>query len=833
MLATLLLLAAPALPPVIADPRFGPSSWAFVPADGALPEAESGGYLLALPAPPAEPDQRWLERAVALSSRRAPLVAIGDILPPADVLPYLDGFCPGFVADPRIVLDLVGRLSGVALVVAASDPAQAVAALAAGANAVLFGRPDPAWEHQLAGLLPEPQAARSARGELPTAQRSSDLATVVGLPRGFPAGEVTLPGAWYGQAVLLAGGAVPLALRRVRDASVTAVPALPTGGVLVALRPAEPGAAFERVEVSGERLPSAAEVLARHQRAAARQERLIPRWRAEQRLLVRVWVAQLSRSFEVVLEGPAFWERGVGTDWEVARAWVDGVAWDPDALPDLPMLEPKRPPVPPLALRLSPSYRYELRGVERREGRRCFALTFTSAEPGGAARSGTAFIDAGSFGLVALEERAERLPGEVHATRSVTTYHPVGVAGELLWFPSRVVADDFLSAFGGTATVRRELDLSAPALDPKEFAAERSEAYARPHRMLRDAPAGIVALLPDGHGGRSVGGIARTPQRFLIGGVVSDPGLSFPVPFGGLQIQDFNFRGRDEQLRLLLAGVVNDGAWTARRGDAELSLRAFVQLLPFASSVFVRGREAKGEEIKVLRQSIGAGAAATVGFARVLLDIGVDRLDFARTDTTARTFVLPSDTFEGVARLEGSVALRATSVILGGEAGWRRDWRGWGIDGGEAPKKNWQRGHITLVYEKAVFALAKLHLDGEYWFGHNLDRFSAPSPARFGGVRLVGIASNRVVAERLGVARASLALPLSARVRGQVEAGFGWARDPRSGYSARPLSGVGFGLTAPGPWGTLLQGSVGFPVATPGPRSPALELFLLRPLAHK
>ena len=128
-------------------------------------------------------------------------------------------------------------------------------------------------------------------------------------------------------------------------------------------------------------MPSAAEVLARHQRAAARQEQLVPRWRAEQRLLVRVWVAELSRSFEVVLAGPAFWERGIGRDWEITRAWVDGVAWDPDHLPDLPLIEPQRPPVPPLALRLEPSYRYELAGVEQRQGRRCFALDVRRRPP--------------------------------------------------------------------------------------------------------------------------------------------------------------------------------------------------------------------------------------------------------------------------------------------------------------------------------------------------------------------------------------------------------------------------------------------------------------------
>jgi hypothetical protein len=831
MLATLLFIAVPALPPVVADPRLGPSSWEFVRAGAPPPEAEAAGYLLELPPPPGHPNQRWLETAVALSSRRAPLIAVGSALPPAGVLPYLDGFCPDPAPEASAYPDLLARLSGVALVVAVSDPAQAVSALAAGASAVLVARLDAAWERQLAGLLPEPRAARGPGGALPSALRSADLATVVGLPRGFPGGDVALPGDWYGKATLLAGGSQPLALRRSGRTAVAAVPALPGGGVLVALRPAGEGA-FEKVQVSGDRLPSAAEVLARHQRAAARQERLVPSWRAQQRLLVRVWVEQLARSFEVVLAGPAFWERGVGTDWELAKAWVDGVAWDADALPDLPLLEPRRPPAPPLALRLEPSYRYELRGVEERQGRRCFALTLESGQAGGAVRRGTAYIDAASFGLVELEETAEGLPGEVHATRSTNVYRPQELDGELLWLPSRVTADDFLSAFGASATVHREVVLTEMVLKPGDFAAERSATYARSHRMLRDAPGGIVALVPDGHGGRVVGSVPRESQRYLIGGAVFDPGLSFPVPFGGVQIQDFNFRNRGEQLRLLIAGVVNDGAWSAPAGHIEISARAFVQLLPFASNVYVQGHELKGEQVNFQRQSVGAGVAANVSFARLFLEAGVNRLDFGRTSTTSPGFVLPSGTFEEVARLECSAAFGATNLILSGQAGWRNDWRPWGTLGLEKPESSWQLGRLAVVWERSLFPLARLHLDGELWAGRHLDRFSAPSPARFGGVRIVGIASGVVVPDRLAVTRASLALPLSAWVRGQLEAGLGWARDPRSGYSARPLSGIGAGLNVQGPWGTLMQGAVGFPLATPGPRRPTFELFLLRPLAR-
>ncbi len=826
------LVLAVTLPAVIPDPRRGPSPWQLV--GGESPPARRGaaGYLVEFPAPPGRLDQEWLQRVVGLAARGVPVVLLAREPPPEVVLPHVDAAALDPAPPPAEIPTLRGRLGGLPLVLPADDAAQAVTALAAGASAVLMADPPAGWAAELAGLVPAPAAARHAGSELPTAMREPDLASVVGLPRGFAGGKIVLPGPPYTSASL-SDDAGTHVLERGADPGLATVdvPPLARSAVLVALRPGEAAARLGVVEVAGERLPSAAEVLARHQRAAARQQRLVPRWSAEQRLLLRVWVTELSRSFEVVLEGPAFWELGTGSDWEIGRAWVDGVRWDPDDLPDLPLIEPRRPRVPPLALRLEPSYRYELAGTGERDGRRCYELTFASrARPDRARRHGEAWIDAATFGLVELQETAEGLGGDVRSSSSVTRYTRFERAGESVWLPTAVSADDLVAAFGSTVAVHRELTLSGVALDPPGFSAARSATYARPHRMFRDEPSGVVPLVPDGRGGRVAGQGTPAAQRFLIAGVVSDPGLSFPLPFGGLQVQDFHFRGRDEQVRALLAGVVNDAAWSARRGKAEVSLRAFTQFLPFTSRIFVAGRERKGEEIEMQRQRLGVGAARSFGPLRVRLDAGVDRLDFGRASDTAPLFRLPADTFEGVARVEAEGVFGGATFSASAERGWRRGWHAWGLPEDGPARPDWTRGRLFVVRETNPFPLATLHLDAELLGGSGLDRFSAFSPGRFTGVSLRGIATDRVFADRLAVVRASLAVPLGPRLR----AGFGvdaaWARDRFSGYEARPLSGAALSLTAPGPWRTLMRASLGFPIATPGPRAPTFELFLLRPL---
>lgn len=817
MLTWLLAASAVVLPVVIPDPRSGPSEWVVVEGPPAGQPCGAAGYLV--PLPPVV-DQAWLDGIVTLSSCGAPLLATGGE-PPAAVRPYLDGVVvEGWEGEAP--LEFRRAALGLPLVAAASDGAAAVEALAGGASAVLAARPHPGWEVELEDLLPAPAPAMSGGRPLPTGVRGGDLAIVAGLPAGFGGGPLELGDDWVADAMLLGDEASELALARRRGGATVELPALPQGGIAVVRRPGGGGGELESVTVTGQRLPEVAEVLARHQRAAARQQRLLSRWRATQRLLVRVRVGELGRSFELELEGPLFVEGGVGADWEITRAWLGGVAWPPDRLPDLPLLEARRPQVPPLAVRLQPGWSYTLLGLGERQGRGCYLLGFSTIT-GTEARSGEACIDRLTFGLVELTERGSGLPGEVRATTQTTVNAPLALGEEVVWLPVRAVADDLVTAFGAGTSVHRELTVSQHHLDPPGFDEQRAAAYGGKRRMVRDSPAGVVRLVPDGRGGRVPESGAAVRVRLLLAGVAVDPGLDTPLPFGGLQIADFDFRGRGEQFRLFAAGVVNDLAWARRRGPGELTAGAFTQLLPFATPTYLRGEEVPGEEVKVQRQRLGVGVARAVGRTRLSLDLDVCRWDFGRTEDTAADFALPPDTWEGVLRGGAHTTLSGTSLFASWEVGQRARWTTEGA-------RRWQRYHAGVAHEVTLGLLARLTLAGELWGGRDLDRFSAPAPGRLGPLRLRGVPSGRVIPDRLGVARVALALPVHPRLRAEVGVDAGWVREERSGYRARPLAGVGASATLPGPWSTLVELSLGYPLAVPGKRGLIAELLLLRPL---
>lgn len=818
MLALAFSALAVALPAVVEDPRYGPSDWVVVEGSPAVQPCGAAGYLLPLPA---APDQAWLEGVVALSACGAPLLAMG-FEPPATVRPYLDGLIVEGI-DVGTPLELRRAALGLPLVVAVRDGAGAVEALTAGAAAVLAARPEPSWRTQLVDLLPAPRAATHDGMPLPTALRGGDLALVVGLPAGFTGGTVELEDDWVHTATLLGGDGEQVVARRRGGASLY-VSEQTDGGIVVVHRPAGGAGQLESLTVTEQRLPAVAELLARHQRAAARQERLLPRWTATQRLLLRVRVGELGRSFELELEGPVYMERGVGADWEITRAWLGGVAWPPERLPDLPLLEARRPQVPPLAVRLEPSWRYSLEGIARRHGRECYLLSFSSAVAV-ETRSGEACLDRETFGLVELVERATGLSGEVRATTQVTVNSPHWLDGEVVWLPARVLADDLVTAFGTGTSVHRGLLVSDVQLDPGTFAERRAEAYRGVRRMVRDAPTGVVRLLPDGTGGRVSEGGAAAKVRLLLAGLAVDPGLDTPLPFGGLQLAEFDFRGRGEQLRLFAAGVVNDLSWSRPRGATEVNAGAFLQLLPFATPVYRKGEKVAGEELKMQRQRLGVGMARALGRTRFSLELEGNRWDFGRSDRTAADFDVPPDTWEGVLRGGAHATHGGTSVSAAWEVGRRAAW----LEGGE---RRWQRYHVSIVHEATVGLLARATLAAELWGGRHLDRFSAPAPGRFGPLRLRGVPSNRVTPDRLGVTRAALALPVHSGLRAEVGVDVAWAREAYSGYRARPLAGVGVSANFAGPWSTLVEVSLAYPLALPGRSGVTAELLVLHPLGR-
>jgi len=292
-------------------------------------------------------------------------------------------------------------------------------------------------------------------------------------------------------------------------------------------------------------------------------------------------------------------------------------------------------------------------------------------------------------------------------------------------------------------------------------------------------------------------GAARSERSGFLLAACSGPGLDYPLPVVGVQGQTSTSAGANEQLRMLIGGVTQRRGWTVRRGQTELTLRGFVQLLAFENSYFEAGEEVEGEAVKTSRS--GSASASARPFGPVRSARGRRGLPRSRAPTTRDDFVVPNDTFEGVVRLEATAPLARQRCRRRSRGGKRFDWQPWGLSGGEALRDEWRRWRLAVVHETTPFPLAKLHLDAQ------LPRRRRPRP-------LLGLHARRASpgcgcaaspptcwsAERVAAVAGSLALPLSRRVRGEIGIGAAWARDEESGYDAEPLAGVGVGVSVRG-----------------------------------
>lgn len=809
------LALAVTLPPFIPDPRLGPSAWAVVSADTNL-EGRPAGLLVELPH---QVTQEWLQRIVELAVLGVPLVSLG--VPEPRLLPYFDGVLVETREQAQL---LTSCCPGTWLVATAAEPGQALERFTWGVKSLLVPAGEN-WPSELAEVFPEPLPAQLGDRPLPTASRSQDLALLVGLHPGFPGGVVRLPTNWLSASgrLITAVATREVKVEREGEAAWLEAPPLTSWGLLVLPRPLPEGG-LEKLEVSGQRILTLEEVLARHHRQAAQQARFIRNFQAWQHLLVRVRVEELKRSFEVELAGPAFFTPDLGLDWELQNAWLDGVAWDVAKLGELPLIQPRAPGVPPLALELEPSYRYELEGMEEAETGAVYVVSFAHQEEGGR-RWGWAFIDAKTFGLVRLGIFLEAPQGEVRRAQ-ILTKNLLRWEGQVpLWLPWEVEADELVSAFGGVATVHKKLTLDRLNLNISELEQRRRKAWQGSLPMLRERSGVVRELVPDGLGGRRENGGKGKRQRFFFAGMKVDPSLDFPLPLAGYQLLDFGFRGR-EQLRLFLAGAVNDLAWSSP-GKVALWAGAFLQLVPFTSRLWLEDREDERQELRTFRQRLRGGVARQQGPWYLALGLGVDQLHFGRTSKTAADFRLPRATQELTWQSTVHWQHKELLATFQGEVGRRATWRRWGF--GEEAKPQFYRVGLALDYQRNPVPLVTTGLGGEVWASWKTDRFSRLSLGGFGGLPFPGLPSDRVKAEGVALIRAKLAWPLSFAGRLEVTSATGWFRETFQGAHARPLGGVAVGLSTRGPWNTLLQVRLEYPWVVPGPNQVSAQLLLFRP----
>lgn len=586
----------------------------------------------------------------------------------------------------------------------------------------------------------------------------------------------------------------------------------------------------EKVTVAGQRDMPVEEILRRLQAFEDAQDRRLEHYSATNTTHLRFQPAAGTQTIEATLQGPFFFS-DTGIDWAWQTLFVNGVRWRGKTLPEIPLVQPEKAAAAPLQITFTKQYRYRLRGTDRINGRDAWVVDFAPAGPGeeGKLYQGSVWVDRQLYSRLRTRAVQIGLEGEVISNEETMEYTPIDAQGnpadwsaQSFILPLRLVAQQILSVVNATTVVERETLLTEVRINSTDFATKRDEVAATDVTMVRDTEQGMRYLVKDESGERVVKEGFDTSKLFLAGGVFYDDALDFPLPLGGINYFNFDFRGTGNQVNLFFAGALLTANVAQPRlfgSKFDFGGDVFAIALPFADTVFIDDEERPDQEVEQRPASIGFKLGRPLGnFTRLSLEYDILSLTYGETDETADEFVVPESNLTHSVELGASFSRSGYGFSARGSVSRRSKWDFWGFPGNpdfNEDNQEFMRWSARASKNWYLPGFQKAGIEIDYVGGENLDRFSKYQFGFFGGTRVHGYQSNRVRAEEALATHLTYGFEIGEFLRLDAIGDVAWATDELSGLDNEMLAGVGVAGTFMGPWQTLVNLDVGVPVAGP------------------
>ena len=139
--------------------------------------------------------------------------------------------------------------------------------------------------------------------------------------------------------------------------------------------------------------------------------------------------------------------------------------------------------------------------------------------------------------------------------------------------------------------------------------------------------------------------------------------------------------------------------------------------------------------------------------------------------------------------------------------------------------------HLSKDWFFAVFH--KVHVNGSYFGGTRLDRFSRYQFGMFDDTRIHGVPASGVRFDELAMVRGSYSLNIFEQYRMDLFVEQARGRDRTLDAAWRDVTGLGAAVNFRAPWNTILRADVGksfLPADYRGAGSTVFQIMLLKPL---
>jgi hypothetical protein len=516
---------------------------------------------------------------------------------------------------------------------------------------------------------------------------------------------------------------------------------------------------------------------------------------------------------------------------------VNGSKWGADR-PPFPLLQAEKVLSLPLQLRFGNDYRYRLEGTERVGDYDCYVVRFDPVEKTQSLYRGTVWIERKTFARVKVSAVQTGLSAPVVSNEEIQTYRPITSLGNRpIFLFTGLTARQIILIAGRNLLVEKlvafaDFHVNDPAFEDLRASARRSD-----HVMYRETDKGLRYYVKKGDE-RVISDRATRTARAMAMGVTLDPSYAFPLPILGINYLNFEFRGRqDTQLAILFAGVLAAGnIQRPRLGGSpfDASVDFFAIAVPSSDRLYEASGEREDERLLTwpLTTGLNLGWQFTP-FQKMSAQYQFRFDGYARDRTTSEAFVVPASTITNGVGGGWEYRRAGYSVLVNGTWFSRVAWRDWGVEPDPASGSTYVKYGASISRDFYFNVFHKVHLNGAWFGGQDLDRFAKYQFGMFEDTRIHGVPASGARFEELGMMRGSYSFNIFEQYRLDVFLEQAWGRDRALDPAWQPITGIGAAVNLRAPWNTILRVDAGksfLPERYQGIGSATLQILLLKPL---
>jgi hypothetical protein len=624
---------------------------------------------------------------------------------------------------------------------------------------------------------------------------------------------------------------------RVPDTGLTRATVPLTGGpMLVNFSEGAGEVIVDRSEVAAERQLSVEEIIARHQQQQRAQDALVRSYIA---------TARMDQHFRPTMTDPGYdvssvnryFVSGDDVEWEELSFSVNGTKWGPDR-PAFPLLQAEKVLSLPLQLRFDSDYRYRLAGTERVGDYDCYVVRFEPVGEGQSLYRGTVWIERRTFARVKVQAVQTSLSAPVVSNEEIQTFAPVATIGNRpVFLFTALTARQIMLIAGRNLLVEKRVTFTDFQVNPSGFEGSRAEARRSDRIMYRETDRGLRYYVKEGDH-RVVSERATRSARAMAMGVTLDPSYAFPLPILGINYLNFEFHGPDTQLAILFAGVLAAGnVQRPKMGSTPFdgSIDFFAIAVPSSDRLYDASGEHEKERLLTWPLTTGANIGWQYTPFQKLSGSYQFRFDgFTRDVTTSEDYVVPASTITNGFGAGWEYRRGGYSAVANGAWFSRVGWKPWGAPDALAPvRPSYVKYSASLSRDFYFNVFHKIHVNGAWFGGRDLDRFAQYQFGMFDDTRIHGVPASGVRFQQLGTVRGSYSFNIFEQYRLDLFLERAWGRDRTFDDTWQPITGIGAAVNLRAPWNTMLRADVGksfLPDRYRGVGSATLQVMILKPL---